>query len=313
MTTPKPILFAVLFALTPMTAAAGPESAVAGAMSSFRQLLSTPIKTIVADLSSVRAFSDEDRLLDLLDDSSPAVRAQAAKSLRHYALNSYRVESKLLNTADDSREKPEVRREAIKSLAWAAQHYNTKSQLLSIATDRSEPEDLRSIAFKSLYVVANSQYDVRSALQSALSQDSEPLAVRKGAAWTLWADSQDYSSRRALLGALDSSEPMGLRVEAAKSLFVQMHEYDVKNRLLDYARDTSTPEALREAAVLCLLQVNRDYSVRSFLENTAQRDANQIVRLAAVKALDQGISLELVRYFHLSFYQGRFIDPLEDQ
>lgn len=313
MNAPKLTLLAALLALAPLNAFAGPEAAVANALTSFRTLMGTPIKTIVADLRSVTTFSDEDRLLDLLDDSSPAVRAQAAKSLRHYALNSYRVESKLLDTAGDSREKPEVRREAIKSLAWAAQHYNTKSRILSIATDRSEPEDVRSIAFKSLYVVAASQYDVRSALQSALSSDGEPLAVRQGAAWTLWADSGDYSSRRALLGALDSSEPLGLRVEAAKSLFGQMNEYDVKSRVWDYARDTRTPEDLREAAVLCLLLINRDYSVRSFLEDTARRDANQKVRLAAVKALDQGISLELVRYFHLSHYLGKFIDPLEDQ
>ena len=311
--TPKSFYFAVALVLLTVQAQAASEAFSSGAFGSFSRLLSAPVKTLVTGLPAVRALSDEDNLLDLMGDSEPAVRAQAAKSLRTYVLTSYRVENRLLDAAGDRNEKPEVRREAIKSLAWAAQHYNTKSRILAIAGSSSEAEDLRQIAYKSLYAVVSLEYSVRSALQSALGRSSEPLAVRRAAAWTLWADGADYSSRNALLSALETSEPEALRVEAAKSLFGQMSEYSVKNKVWDIARDAGESEAVREAAVLCLLLINQDYAVKSFLESTARSDRNPVIRVAAVKALQPAISAELAGYFHLAYHLGRSIDPLENQ
>lgn len=311
----KQILGLAALTLLAAPAFAGPEASARTAAASFAESIRTPVAALVPALANFKAsFSDEDKLIDLLGDPNAAVRAQAAKSLRHYAPTSHRAESKLLDAAGDSGEEGAVRREAIKSLAWAAQHYGTKGKLLDIAKDSRETDDIRSIAFKSLYVVAPREYDVRSALQSALTGAREPLAVRRGAAWALFSDAGDYSTRRDLLeSARDSQADDGLRIEAVKSLFGQMQQYEIKNAVKDIARDSTQKEALREAAILAHVLINRDYDVRSFLEDTARSSSSVLLRTAAVKALDASLSLELVRYFHLSFYNGRFIDPLEDQ
>ncbi len=307
------ILLVVLAAAAP--AFAGSEAVSHSAAAGFAEILRAPARALVPALGKVPAsFADEDKLIDLLGDASPAVRAAAAKSLRHYALTSYRAESKLLDTLQNSREEDSVRREAVKALAWAAQHYGTKSKILSLAKDATQSDDLRAVAFKSLWVVANREYDVRSALQDALRGAREPLAVRKGAAWALFADAQDYGSRRDLLEtARDPGADASLRVEAVKSLFGQMSQYEIKNAVKDLARDSTEKEALREAAVLCHILLNHEYDTRSFLEDLARSASSDVLRTAAVKALDQSISLELAGYFHLAFYNGRAIDPLENQ
>ncbi len=306
-------LLVLLAAAAP--AFAGHEAASHSAAAGFAEILRAPARALVPALKTVpAALSDEDRLIDLLGDSSPAVRAAAAKSLRHYALTSYRAESKLLDVLQNSQEEDSVRREAVKALAWAAQHYGTKSKILSLAKDATQSDELRAIAYKSLWVVASREYEVRSALQDALRGAREPLAVRKAAAWTLFADAQDYGTRRDLLEtARDSGADVSLRIEAVKSLFGQMQQYEIKNAVKDIARDSTQKEDLREAAILCHIVINHEYDARSFLEDVARSASSVLLRTAAVKALDQSLSLELVGYFHLAFYNGKTIDPLENQ
>ena len=157
--TPKSFYFAVALVLLTVQAQAASEAFSSGAFGSFSRLLSAPVKTLVTGLPAVRALSDEDNLLDLMGDSEPAVRAQAAKSLRTYVLTSYRVENRLLDAAGDRNEKPEVRREAIKSLpgppstitpslgSWLSPAAHRRPRIFARSpTNRSTPSSALNIA-----------------------------------------------------------------------------------------------------------------------------------------------------------------------
>jgi hypothetical protein len=308
-------LLTALLALAAGSARAGIEEVAFNASAAFRLALSAPALTLAPKPAAARvtAFSDEDKLIDLLDDNDPAVRAQAARSLKHYALNSYRAENALLGLIGDSREVEAVKREAVKSLAWAAQHYNTKDKLLDLARDSRQTATLRAITLKALFVVAN-QYDVKDKLKDILNDSHEDLIVRSGAAWGLWSAAfNDYQAREALLSvARNDREESALRVEAVKSLYSAMSDYSVKDKVWDLSKNDRLDDPLREAATLCLHAIATDWSVKSYLEDASRNGRNGAVRLAAIKALG-GASLELTRYFHLSHYLGRYIDPLEDQ
>lgn len=312
--TPRRLLaVAALLAFAVPSHAAGLEAAVGAVSSAFRHAIEVPANSLVPALAKFKksSLSQEDQLISLLEDRDQAVRIEAAKSLRHYALNSWRAESALLRVAEETQEDESVRREAIKSLAWACQHHNTRAQIISIA-ERDTSGPIRAIAWKSLYVVAN-EYSVRSAMESALSRETPK--VRPAAAWALWpAAINDHSARRALLSlAEDGSEPAELRVEAVKSLYSTMTQWEVRNAMERLSRDTHQDIALRVAATLALHAVNQDWSTRNYLESLARDSSSGALRTSAIKALQNGQSLELVRYFHLSYYLGRFIDPLEDQ
>ncbi|MBI3552725.1 MAG: HEAT repeat domain-containing protein [Elusimicrobia bacterium] len=313
MTRSVAIALLVLIAAAPVHA--GLEEAAGTAANAFKAAWAMPAFKLLPALAktALHAASDEDQLIDLLSDRDPAVRAQAARSLRNYALTSYRAENALLESAGSDRELESVRREAIKSLAWAAQHFNTKDKLLSIANDSRQTDSLRAIALKSLYVVTNMN-DVKSSLQDTLKNGRESFSVRAAAAWSLWTQAQnDYGVRGNMLEvAQNSSESDELRVEAVKSLYAAMTDWNAKNAVWDLSRNESLDESIREAATLCLHLVNNDWSVRNYLQDASKSSTNAKVKLAAIKALG-GPSMELTRYFHLSHYLGRFIDPLEDQ
>ena len=305
----------VLCAAVAVPARAGLEDAAASASAAFRLGLEAPAAGLVPSMAKTvfHSLSDEDQLINLLSDSDPAVRAQAARSLKNFALSSYRAESALLDAVESSREVEAVKREAIKSLAWAAQHSNTKDKLVSVALDSRQTATLRAIALKSLYVVAN-QYDVKDKLEEVLAASREDLVVRFAAAWGLWgAALNDSHAREQLLSlAKNDREDAGLRVEAVKSLYSGMSDWNVKDGVWALSKDERLEAPLREAATLCLHAISNDWSVRGYLEDASKNSRSSAVKLAAIKALG-GPSLELTRYFHVSYYLGRFIDPLEDQ
>ncbi len=305
----------LLFLGLALQAHAGPEQAASMAAEAFKADVGAASFKLIPDLGRLGALgSEEDQLVALLDDPSPEVRAAAAKSLNDYALSSYKAEKKLLEVVDRRDEEESVKREAIKSLAWAAQHSNTRKKILEVATDNRQTPTLRAISFKSLYVVSH-EYDVRRAMQETVKDSREELAVREGAAWVLWSDSlNDSRSKNALLDvATDRDEPASLRAEAVKSLYLAMQFRDVKDRIEDMARTEGLAESLRVPAVLCLHAVNQDWGIERLLKDLSQGSQSKAVRTAAVKAMSRGLNLELVRTFHLSHYMGRFIDPLEDQ
>lgn len=303
-----------LAALLAVPASAGLESAAASARLSFQATAVTPLlKFAPAAARFTTSSSDEDQLIRLLDDSDPAIRAEAARSLRNYALNSYRAENALIQVVENAREQEGVRREAVKSLAWAAQHHNTKAVLQRLAENDGEAETLRAVAAKSLYVVSN-DFSVRASLVKLMEDSREKAAVREGAAWGLMnAAANEWSVRTALTRiAEDSRQDAGLRVEAIKTLYGTLGNWESRNAVERLARDSGTPEAVRETAVLCLHAANHEWTVKSFLEDLS-RSGPAKMRVAAVKAMQAGPSYELARYFHLSHYLGRFIDPLQDQ
>ena len=113
--------------------------------------------------------------------------------------------------------------------------------------------------------------------------------------------------------AEEKREDDALRVEAIKSLYSTATQWEVRNAMERLSKETRESEPIRVAATLVLHAVNQDWSVRNHLEELAQRSPSVALRTSAIKALQNGQSLELVRYFHLSYYLGRFIDPLEDQ
>lgn len=307
-------LLALVPAALAQPARAGLEQAASATSAAFSQAQRGAAVHLVPALGRFLRSSDQaQELMALLDDERPAVRARAAKSLSVYAGTNSRVERKLLEVLDRGWEVKEVKRETIKSLSWAAQNGSSRNALLRIATDDGQDEDLRQISFKSLYVAVQQSYEVRNALVRALGDSRETLAVRKAAAWALWSNVRDHDSRRALSAvATESREEPGLRAEAVKSLFSAMNEYGVKSEIERMATNRSLEDDLREPAILCLLLVNNDWGIQRLLKDIASNDPSPRASAAAATALG-GLTLELARYFHLSWYRGHFIDPLENQ
>lgn len=304
--------------LTVLSLAAAPSPAVEGefllasaALEQAATQLPSPARPYGRLANSANA---QDELLELLDDRDPAVRAQAAKALKHYVVTDSRVQRKLLELLDRRGEPDLVRREALKSLSWAAQNYDVQQALLETARSRDwqVSVDLRAVAFKSLYAVARN-YQIAEALTQTLEDDRAPLQVRMGAAWALFAAAVDHAPKQALLeAARDKRETEFLRLEALKSLAGQLADYQVKEAVLALAKDSSERLWLREAAILSLVMVNQDYQAKSYLDEAVRSEPNPVLRQAAIKAMG-GLTMELARYFHLAWYNGRFIDPLEDQ
>lgn len=303
---------ALLIAVLSSPASAGLEQAVSAVSRAFEAAAQAPAMTLVPAFKHLRAFNDEDALIALLSDNDASVRATACKSLKNYALNSWRSENALLERAQDGRELESVRREAVKSLAWAAQHWTTRDSLVRLAGDSHETLTLRAIALKSLYVIGN-DWTAQRALFDAV--ESGELPLRAAAAWAVaGAATSNYQAKDQLKKIVDESrEPVTLRVEAVKSLYAAMTDWNVRDLVWRLAQDSGAPRALREAATLALNAANSDWNVKSWLESEARGESDPVIRTAAIKALAAGPDWELVRYFHLSYYNGRFVDPLEDQ
>lgn len=301
-------LLSVALMLAGSALAGGPEALAGTAGTAFEALPQVPALTPSPRLST----KAQDELLRLLDDADPAVRAEAAKALKGYAAYDSRVERKLLQLMSDQAEPETVRREALKSLALAAQHYNTRDAVLDLAADGRETASLRALAYKALYFVARSDYRVTEALLRAAEREAEPL--RLGALWALSGASGDYNASAKLRRILDDrGEPERVRVEALKALFPQLPlRNDVHWAIRALADDSHQPEDLREAAILSLVSVNSDFTTRRILDGLSRDDRNPRLRAAAIKA-PGGFTLELARFFHTAGFQGKFIDPLENE
>lgn len=290
------------------SALAGPEALRGTAGESFEGQARSPLR--LAAPSRVSATSAPDDLLGLLDDADPLVRAEAAKSLKAYALYDSRVERKLRELMESPSQPEPVRREALKSLAWAAQHYDTRDAILELAEGAGESEALRALAYKALFVLAGRDGKVTDVLLRAAERG--PEVRRLGALWALSGASGDSNAAYQLRRLTeDRSESAAIRVEAVKALFPQLSlRTEVQWTVRSLADDSGAPEDLREAAILSLVALNHDFSSRHLLEKLSRQAGTPKLRTAAIKALGS-FTLELARYFHLSHYQGKFIDALE--
>jgi hypothetical protein len=283
----------------------------------FEQTIALPAIRLIPQLK-LAAFTDrdEDSLIALLSDEDPAVRAQAARSLKAFALTGRRAEGALLNVVADSWQPETVRREAVKSLSWAAQNANTRDRLVNLARDGSQTASLRGIACKALYVSAGVDARTAQTLRDLLRDSSEQEPVRAGAAWALFADVADRQTTDALRGAAADSSlstPGSARFESVRSLYLAMGDRPVQDAVKAIAADQWSPLPLRVAAVLAHHAVNTESGVHPWLLEVAQDQSQPALRAAALQALEDGESLDFVRYFHLTHYRGQAVDPLTNE
>lgn len=273
------------------------------------QFPSTPLRTG----KPVEVYNAEkDALLKQLGDNNPAIREAAARSLKSYIQDS-EVRHKLVSVSENSYEKTQVRSAAIKSLSLnvhgSAARYGSgkvRDRLFSLGKNAQQDEAVRVIALKALYAAQDNQ--IGDQLADIMESSYFALPVRRAAAWALFA-SNDIRSRQRLVSLAESSHSDdSLKIEAVKSLF--SHMPNVHARVLAIARNKEQAEAVRATAILALQAANGQSTVRNFLTTTAN-EGNQLLREAAIRALEREISLETARFFHLYNYRGAFIDPLE--
>ena len=268
----------------------------------------------LAQIGAAGQRDTEEALLALLDDRDPAVRAQAAKALKNSALNNRRVEDRLRRVATSGSEDESVRVEAIKSLSLSAEQSNpVRRELIDAAQSVRNSDRVRAIACKALWT-ATSANDARAALTDILQDRATPAAVRAGAAWGLWKDaSVTGSTSRALVDAVsDTALPAAVRAEAIKSLYTAMDgQRTIREAVQSVAESASAPASLRATAILAHHRISTEYTVQRWLQDLASSSAAPELRAAAVQSQTVGLSPELARYFHLSHWGRRFLDPLE--
>lgn len=264
------------------------------------------------------AFADgrnEDQLLQLLDDRNIEVRASAAKALRDY-VQDRKVTDRLVEMMDDGWENAAVRRQAIKTLSYAADQSNeVRRALIRAATEQERGPALRAIACKALWPALEPSAganDARKALQKIVSDGSEHPDVRAGAAWGLFPDAQrGRGTQDALLAvAKDQWAAEGLRVEALRSLYFALPERrDLEADVRALADETLTPLNVRVAAVL-IHQIQKDENPAShWLSDLAANASPDQVRSAAITA-QADLTPEMARYFHYTSWRRRFLDPI---
>ena len=305
----RPILLLPLLAL-----GLAPRAAAAP---TFEEAIALPARALIPQLKLL-AFDDrdEDSLIALLSDNDPVVRAQAARSLKPFVMTGRRAEGALLGVMADSWQPEGVRREAIKSLSWAAQNRKTHDALVDLARDGSQASSLRAIACKALYVAAGQDSRTAEVLRGLLEDGSEQEAVRAGAAWALFSSVSDRKTSDALRErAADAtlSTPLSVRYEAVRSLYLAMGGRPVSEAVRQIADDQWSPLPLRQAAVLAHHFVSQDSGPHQWLQALAADQSQPQLRAAALKALEPDQTLELVQYFHLSWFHRQALDPIADQ
>ncbi len=247
----------------------------------------------------------------LLDDPDAALRARAAKALRRYITWDERVPRKLLEVLDRAGEPDSVRRDALKSLAWAERD-SVITRLIATAISPHNSIDIRSLAHKALSLSAHSPAVVDILLATLHDSRADP-EVREAAAWGLGgAVDRDAAVSALQETARMSWEPLPLRVEALKSLAGALSYETSRTVVLSVAQDPAEPASLREVAILSLVMIPSDYRARRILEDAARGDPDPLLRQAAIRAMG-GLTLELARYFHFFSFLGTPIDILEDQ
>lgn len=302
------LVVAAVLITTPVFA--GLEQAASLAGSAFQSSLSfKPARFKTADMN------DEDTLIALLGDNDASVRAGAARSLKGYALTSYKTENALLERAKDQREQESVRREAIKSLSFAAQHWNTRDALLELAKSDRETTALRAITLKSLYVMAGDSTVKETFFDILGGWSTSNPTLRAAALWAMMgAAGGDYDTKSKLLETANSpTENVVLRIEAIRSMYLGMGDWNLRDAVLRLAQDERQTLELRKFSILVLNAINQDWTVKEYLQKEASEERNGALRATAIQAMQVGPDMQIVRLFHLSFYAGRFVDPLEDQ
>jgi hypothetical protein len=296
---------------------AGPAFAAAPA-------LETDFAAAKHALQAVRptAFADgntEDHLLALLDDWDQNVRAAAAKALRAYAPTDRKVSDRLSEIMENGNDNLFVRKEAIKSLSYAASQSNDlRRRMIAVAQERNNPDTVRMIACKALYSTlfpGSAANDSRDALIWILEENNERPAVRAGAAWGLFPDAATGRTQDALLSAAnDQWLDADARTEAVKSLyFVLDQSRAVQDSLRALAAEGFTAMPARFAAVVVFHRVNADHGVADWLQELAMNASPVQIRTAAILAQTPGLTEELARYFHFTHLNRRYIDPLENE
>lgn len=241
------------------------------------------------------SWNEVDTLLDLLRDSDPAVRRQAVRSLKAWVAQRSSTKDRVMDVYRNSSEDLSVRREAAKTLSVVSGNSDVYQALLDYAR-RGSDADLRAISYKSLYWTAAQRSDVRDDILDAARRESEP-SVRLAAIWALFG-AADSRVKDGLYDIARRDSDEGARVEALKSLYGMMGWSDVRDLAYDLARNTSTPASVRRAAIL--LHSNRvTSSQKDLLEEIATRDREPAMRAAAIVALGNPRSEELLNFFHV--------------
>ncbi|MBI5211676.1 MAG: HEAT repeat domain-containing protein [Elusimicrobia bacterium] len=279
----------------------------------FAGALRGAIGAVQLQAAQVRASINSSDIVDLLRDRDAAVRQASLVNARDHMGDS-RVRDVVRDMLRDGNETAGVRREAARTLHWAAHYSEVRDTLVEVARYRGDAA-VRAMAFKSLFFASNSDSDVRDRLIDAARYESDPV-VRKAALWALF-DSTNQSEVVDVLSdvAFGSREDEDVRIEALKSLYSAMNRSEVRGKTYDLARYASDPKALRVAAVLALSAAAGDSGVRDLLEDMARRESDQDLRVAAIKA--QSMDVYFFRtYFHLGYRagpHGPYVSPIVNE
>ncbi len=254
------------------------------------------VSTQVSAIFQTASWNEVDTLLDLLSDKDPEVRRQAVRSLKIWVSQRTSTRDRVLDLFRNRNEDLAVRREAAKTLSVVST-YNVVHDALLAEARRSGDDTLRAISYKALYWMAAQRSDIRNALIDAARREAQP-SIRRAAIWGLFASSNDNRTQEALEDIARRDSDAEVRAEALKSLYGGMGSNDVRGLAFDLARDINTPSAVRRAAIL--MHAARVQSTqRDLLERIARQDADPAMRAAAITALGNPRSEEILSFFHL--------------
>lgn len=242
------------------------------------------------------AQQEEESLLVLLNDRDPEVRRTAVKAFKNYVSRRSDYRDRVIAMVRSSSEVSAVKHEAIKTLS-AVSHYNEVHDLLLDIMRRGSETELRVIAAKSLYHQAAARSDVRDRVLDAARREQEP-AVRRAALWALFLASGNSSVRDVLQDIVRRDQDPEARVEALKSLYGTMGHSESRELVMRLASETAAPSALRVTAILSLSARTNSDATR-LLDSIARRDHDADMRRAAIVALGDPRSEEIIRHFHL--------------
>ncbi len=295
------VLAAALSLCAASARAAGSDAAFVGSVSAVHAALSASFRE--ASAARQKITSEEDDLLALLDSQDVNVRAAAARQLKQYADASGKTRARLLTLFQDRSENVFVRRDAARALSWGAADPDVRRALLDTAQRSSEPSSIREMSFKALYWQAFSYSDVRAAILEAAKRESDQT-VRLAAIWALFNASGDPDVKDGLLSLAKNDSNVLVRVAALKSVWGEMSDPEVRNLARDYARETSTPALVRQAAIL-MLSRRFESEDTDLLQGIAQNDWDAEAKQAAILALGGPDSDQIVCYFHSFKYVWR--------
>lgn len=291
------ILFAAAFALfgnSSVRAGLKPELSFESHATTVRsQITGTFLKTAAL---RAQAQQEEESLLALMRDRDPSVRQAAVKAFKNYVARRSDYRSRVLAMVSDSSEVLEVKREAVKTLSIVTGYSDVYERLLDIARlDYSQA--LRVISYKALYHQAAARSDVRDRIVDAARREGDK-EVRRAAIWSLFLATPNNSARDPLIDIVRRDGDSDIRVEALKSLYGTMGYSEVRDLVMDLARRTSTDKPLRHTAILTL-SARTSNDAAALLQSIARNDHDPEARRAAILALGDPRSEEIIRHFHL--------------